>query len=208
MSTHKKIAWESWNAKIEAKFLESTYLENIKTEPYSSEYNESDKDKEFILYPPKVIYTPIGIYPEDYSFKPSDRWSCWLAYTNFGITNSIKKIIEELDGVEALKILGKYTFFIGVAKLFNSYRVKKKIETCLCSYTEQEILSNEDTQLTVDLIKEQLSTKKYWSMLVSPEGKIEYVVSDAMDKVYLDGLNNLVEMKKQGGGIILRGHNG
>ena len=45
-------------------------------------------------------------------------------------------------------------------------------------------------------------------MLVSPEGKVEYVVSDNMDKVYLDGLNNLMELKQNIGGIILRGQNG
>ena len=45
-------------------------------------------------------------------------------------------------------------------------------------------------------------------MLVSPEGKVEYVVSDAMDKIYLDGLNDLLELKHNIGGIILRGQNG
>ena len=37
---------------------------------------------------------------------------------------------------------------------------------------------------------------------------MEYVVSDNMDKVYLDGLNNLMELKQNIGGIILRGQNG
>ena len=95
-----------------------------------------------------------------------------------------------------------------MGKLFDITDVRQNIESALCAYTEQEILSNEDTQATVDLVKEQLSTNKYWSMLVSPEGKVEYVVSDNMDKVYLDGLNNLMELKQNIGGIILRGQNG
>ena len=97
---------------------------------------------------------------------------------------------------------------MGVGKLFDITDVRQTIETALCAYTEKEILSDEDTQTTVDLVKEQLSTKKYWSMLVSPEGKVEYVVSDNMDKVYLDGLNSLLELKQSIGGIILRGQNG
>ena len=45
-------------------------------------------------------------------------------------------------------------------------------------------------------------------MLVSPEGKVEYIVSDKMDKMYLDGLSGLLELKQDIGGIILRGNNG
>ena len=63
-------------------------------------------------------------------------------------------------------------------------------------------------RVTVDLVKEQLESKKYWSLFVSAEGEFEYIVSDEMDKRYLDGLNNLLEMKSLVGGIILRGSNG
>ena len=43
---------------------------------------------------------------------------------------------------------------------------------------------------------------------MSPAGEVEYVVSDEMDKGYLDGLNSLLEMKSLIGGIILRGNDG
>ena len=76
------------------------------------------------------------------------------------------------------------------------------------SYTEKEVLGNKEMRVTVDLVKEQLESKKYWSLFVSPEGEVEYVVSDEMDKIYLDGLNSLLEMKSVVGGIILRGNNG
>ena len=211
MSTHKKIAWESWNAVVEE--IES-FPSSI--EPYEEEgaqsFDQMDKPSEFgeiFIQQPKFVYTPLGIYPAESTFKPSDRWDCWIGYTNFGITKNIANILDtQVDGVEALKILGKYSFFIGVGKLFDITDVRQNIESALCAYTEQEILSNEDTQATVDLVKEQLSTNKYWSMLVFPEGKVEYVVSDNMDKVYLDGLNNLMELKQNIGGIILRGQNG
>ena len=211
MSTHKKIAWDSWIAVVDE--IDS-FPSSI--EPYEEEgaqsFDQMDKPSEFgeiFIQQPKFVYTPLGIYPAESTFKPSDRWDCWIGYTNFGITKNIANILDtQVDGVEALKILGKYSFFIGVGKLFDITDVRQNIESALCAYTEQEILSNEDTQATVDLVKEQLSTNKYWSMLVSPEGKVEYVVSDNMDKVYLDGLNNLMELKQNIGGIILRGQNG
>ena len=211
MSTHKKIAWESWNAVVEEIEAFPSSIEPYEEEAAQS-FDQMDKPSELgeiFIKQRKFVYTPLGIYPAESTFKPSDRWDCWIGYTNFGITKNIANILDtQVDGVEALKILGKYSFFIGVGKLFDITDVRQNIESALCAYTEQEILSNEDTHATVDLVKEQLSTNKYWSMLVSPEGKVEYVVSDNMDKVYLDGLNNLMELKQNIGGIILRGQNG
>ena len=92
--------------------------------------------------------------------------------------------------------------------MFNISNVRLSIEKSLCVYTEQEILNSPETKSTVDLVKSQLSAQKYWSMFVSPEGKVDYVVSNTMDKIYLDGLNGLIELKKDIGGIILRGEDG
>ena len=212
MSTHKKIAWESWNAMVQD--IEHSPPPMIdmgeeETPPSFEQLERSAEINEIFIQHPKFVYTPLGIYPAESTFKPSDRWDCWIAYTNFGVTKNIADILDtKIDGIEALKILGKYSFFIGIGKLFEISDVRQKIETTLCAYTEKEILSDENTQITVDLVKEQLSTKKYWSMLVSPEGKVEYVVSDDMDKMYLDGLNSLLELKQNIGGIILRGQNG
>ena len=97
---------------------------------------------------------------------------------------------------------------MGVGKLFDIKDVRIRMEKELCAYSEQEILSDENTQATVDLVKEQLMTKKYWSMLVSPAGDVEYIVSDKMDRIYLEDLNKLLERKQNVGGIILRGNDG
>ena len=212
MSGHKKIAWESWNAKVDL----LSYVESFQ-EPENEDYaaDQADQigqfamDPSFILEQQRILYTPIGPYPEESMLKPSDRWDCWIGYTNFPITNNISNILNKnISGIEALKILGKYSFFIGVAKLFEISDVRKSIEEALCIYTESEVLSDEQTQETVDLVKDQLKNNKFWSILVSPEGKVEYIVSDCMDRVYLDGLNNLIERKNEIGGIILRSQDG
>lgn len=208
MSTHKKIAWESWNAKVDIVSLNQP----IDTEEH--DYQEMDQMSQlgmesFIVEQQRILYTPIGPYPEESMLKPSDRWDCWIGYTNFPVTNKVSNTLnKEIEGVEALKILGKYSFFIGVAKLFDITDIRKEIEEKLCVYTESEILSDEEIQETVDLVKGQLKNNKYWSILVSPKGEVEYIVSDCMDKVYLDGLNGLLELKKRLGGIILRSQDG
>jgi len=212
MSIPKKIAWESWNAKAE-EIMTSGPDFQLEANDGETNYNDIEIPPELLspeifLQQQKILYTPLGAYPEDSPMKPSDRWDCWVGHTNFSITNNIATSIENIEGVEALRILGRYSFFIGVGKLFDIQNVRTKIEQELCVYTEQEILSDENTQATVDLVKEQLKTKKYWSMLVSPEGKVEYIVSDQMDRLYLEGLSGLLELKQDIGGIILRGTNG
>jgi hypothetical protein len=209
MSGRKKIAWESWNAKVDL-ISSAAQIQEVEDQEYEmEEVSQFPIDPGFILEQQKILYTPIGPYPEESMLKPSDRWDCWIGYTNFPITNKISNTLNKsVEGIEALKILGKYSFFIGVAKLFDISEVRKDIEETLCVYTESEILSDEEIQETVDLVKGQLKANKYWSILVSPEGKVEYIVSDYMDRVYLDGLNSLIERKNQIGGIILRSQDG
>ena len=212
MSKPKQIAWESWNARVED-IMSPKDITLPEIDASEANYSEIEIPVDF--FPPemflqqqRVLYTPLGIYPEESSLKPSDRWDCWMGYSNFDITNDIADKIELIVGVEALRVMGRYSFFIGIGKLFDIKEVRTDIEKELCVYTEQEIFSNENTQATVNLVKEQLKTKKYWSMLVSPEGEVEYIVSDKMDKGYLDGLSGLLELKQTRGGIILRGNNG
>ena len=212
MSKPKQIAWESWNARVQ-EIIENSTFAAPEIDPEQNTFNGVDIPPELIspelfLQPQKIINTPLGIYSQESTLKPSDRWDCWLGYTNFDITKRISSAIEKINGVEALRILSRYSFFIGIGRLFDIKDVRRNIEKQLCAYTEEEILSNENTQATVNLVKEQLKTKKYWSILVSPEGKVEYIVSDTMDKIYLEGLSGLLKLKQDIGGIILRGNNG
>tara|TARA_R100000008_G_scaffold84430_2_gene71793 strand:+ start:9337 stop:9984 length:648 start_codon:yes stop_codon:yes gene_type:complete len=215
MNTVKRIAWKSWNAIEEVLCYEPQLdMGNIDDIDDEDDMEAMSPEMPFPFFPiiettPKLLHTPLGLYPADSMFKPSDRWDCWIGLTNFSITNSIKDVLKnDVEGVEALKILGRYTFFVGVAGLFDFKDVRKDIESKLCDYTEQEVLSDKETQLTVDLVKKQLTKSKYWSILVAPSGKVDYVVSESLDEKYLSGLNELLELKQNLGGIILRGDHG
>lgn len=205
----KKIAWESWNSKIED-FENSDILDFDDNNEYEDdiENNYIGINPEALLAIGKIVHTPMGEYPSDSLLRPSQRWDCWIGHTNFDITKEIANKIEKIDGVEALKILGRYSFFIGVAKMFDIKDVRRDIDTNICNYTEEEILSDSELQETVDLVKKQLQSADYWSILVGPRGEVEYVSSNKMDKTYLDGLNELIVLKNKIGGIILRGTNG
>ena len=211
MNTAKKIAWSSWSALEEAIVTAESSsmldLEGIDPEEMMEESSMLPFMPIFAQPENKLIHTPLGFFPIDSHLKPSDRWDCRIGHTNFEITQSTKDILNRVDGIEALKVIGRYTFFIGIAKMFKFKDVRVDIEKQLCSYTEQEVL-DEETKITVDLVRGQLESNKYWSILVTSSGKVDYVVSNSLDQNYLDGLNKLLEAKNELGGIILRGDHG
>jgi hypothetical protein len=205
----KSIVWKSWNA-MSDQFLMSLAADLNMIEEAVGAMDE-DVGGEIIPFAFKntgVIQTPVGVFSTDSMFKPSDRWDCWIGTANFDITQEIKDKILEIDGVACLKIMDRYTFFVGVPDLQFSFNdVRQEIENQLCVYTEQEVMTDE-VKATVDLVKKQLENQKYWSILVRVNGNLDYVVSDELDQKYMERLNKLVELKQSHGGIILRGKNG
>jgi len=131
----KIIAWESWNVK-EKELAEISDLESFDME--MQEESEQIMQSDNFLSPilgeirPQVIQTPWGVVSFDSALKPSDRWDCWLGYTNFGLTHKISDKIKVIEGVEAIKVMSRYTFCIGVGKLFEFHNVRKDIENAIC----------------------------------------------------------------------------
>jgi len=211
MSVNKKIAWQSWNAVVEEIYEKNTEIEILEELLLAQEIQESHGEMPIKLIDPapRVIYTPYGMFPVDSFLKPSDRWNCWLGYTNFDITHIVQDILEETEGVEAIKTLGRYTFFIGVGKLFNPTDVRLNIENILTDTTHissPEAVSNEIND-AIESIKSQVSAKRYWSIFVSSVGEIDYIMSDALDEQYLHELNKFEDLRQKIGGIIIRSSN-
>ena len=132
----KKIAWASWNE------IEREITDDQDDILFSNNQDEDALEQslmnELLMNPmisemrPHIIHTPFGEIPADSRLKPSDRWDCWMGYTNFGITEEIQNEIQKVDGVDALKVMSRYSFCIGVAKLFKSMDVKKGIHNAIC----------------------------------------------------------------------------
>lgn len=56
------------------------------------------------------------------------NFDCWLAHTNFQITPTIKKRLNKTEGVELMKVCGRYRFLIGIGRLFKFSDVRINIE--------------------------------------------------------------------------------
>lgn len=138
----RKIEWESWNA-LELDSYKKE--ENIPNDLALMNYDERDDtpfiDKEadvnksvfenILTVPSQIIYTPFGPVPFDSQFTPTKRWDCWIGHTNFDITKSIVALVSNIEGVDILKPLSRYSFCIGIGKLFISREVKQKIQNAI-----------------------------------------------------------------------------
>jgi|TARA_R100000152_G_C6780483_1_gene213315 hypothetical protein len=213
IKSHKRIVWTSWNALAED-YIEAYHNELEKMEEELNNIDQTEMTSAPLglfmggMEKMNMLHTPFGMFPMESMFKPSDMWDCRIGVTNFSITNDIKDILaNDIEGIEALKVMGRYTFCIGIPVTFDFKDVRVDIENKICTYTETEVMT-EETQATVELVKEQLKHNKYWSILVASTGKVDYIVSDKLDHKYLEGLNKLVELKQSIGGIILRGDDG
>ena len=130
----KLIAWENWN-EIEKELTEEFDLEDIIVD---NEEESLAMANDFLMGPilsdmkPQIIQTPFGNVTAESKLKPSDRWECWIGYTNFGITEDIQSKLEHVDGVDALKVMSRYSFCVGVGKMFKFSTVRKDIENAIC----------------------------------------------------------------------------
>ena len=126
-----------------------------------------------------------------------NQFECWMGYTNFDITHSIRDKIEKVEGVELLNITSRYRFFLGIGKLFNFADVRLAIEDAL--------VLDDITKEAVNIIKDSISEDRYWVIFISKTGEILYVsTNDEDDEHYLTTLDIYQKRKKTNGGLLIQ----
>ena len=61
----------------------------------------------------------------------ANNFDCWVAHTNFNLTESIKNELDAIEGIEILRIFSRYRFLVGVGRMFEFTDVRKNVETKL-----------------------------------------------------------------------------
>ena len=56
------------------------------------------------------------------------NYDCWIGHCNFDITEETKELLDQTPGIEVLKIISRYRFFIGIGKMFEFADVRKYID--------------------------------------------------------------------------------
>ena len=200
----KKIAWENWKEKVDY-----SPPENKLEEAVEEDEDAIEKSLLSAMEIPRLVQTPLGIFHYEDKLKPSEKFDCWIGYTNFDITQNISDLIECVDGVEALEVMSRYTFFLGVGKMFNFRDVRLGIESLILEPEYPEgtltILDSDEIIRSVEIIKEQLSSEKHWAIFVSNEGDIDYAKTDNKnDEQFLKTVLFFEETKQSIGGFILK----
>ena len=95
---------------------------------YPPEYQEIQEEIEGYQEPD--MSSAFSAMPEDLSneIQMITNFDCWLGHTNFNISKSVKDRLENIRGVEVLKICSRYRFFVGIGRMFDFSDVRKEIE--------------------------------------------------------------------------------
>lgn len=126
------IVWEKWVDPF------GQYIEEAKWTDYEGSISDSLDEIDLLDYEEdeepsrdtqqiRVIASPMGLIPYNEFTAPGKIFNFWVAHTNFNITPTISKIIEESEGVEILDIFTRYRFRIGVGKCFSDSETMKHI---------------------------------------------------------------------------------
>jgi len=62
----------------------------------------------------------------------ASNFECWVAHTNFNLTEKIKNELDSIEGIEVLRVFSRYRFLVGVGRMFDFSDVRKKIEGKIC----------------------------------------------------------------------------
>ena len=136
-----KIGWQKYEALLEEQ-MSSTFItdllknsvdamteeDNTEETAYQDQEQIDDSDSIMIPMSSKLIEDAMMI----------TNFDCWLGHTNFDITPHVKRILDSTQGVELLRVMSRYRFFIGVGKMFEFTEVRKNIEEQLTQETTDE----------------------------------------------------------------------
>lgn len=190
----RRIVWEKWR---DSENYEET-VQNLNEE--SDDLVMDDESQVSINIHPYKVRTPIGEYSVLDNNLPSRMFDCWIGHANFAITEEEFNILDlEIDGIEVLRIVSKYRFFIGVAKLFKFRDVADQINKALCD-KPVEI----DESLIKDLMAQDPTIKR-WAALMYENGDVEYISSSQEEDEEFDELCK--EMSSNPKAKFIQGHN-
>lgn len=130
------IIWEKWvdpfgEDNDEAKWRD--YNDDIKDIDDLHHHEDAEIIKKSSK-PIKVIASPLGLIPYNEHTASSKIFNFWMGHTNFNITDKVKQILEQAEGVEILDIFTRYRFRIAIGKCFNDSDTMTSINNMVYQY--------------------------------------------------------------------------
>lgn len=175
----RKIQWLKW---------EDPLKPNEKLEVDDSQYQEqkdSFEEEEETTKHVRLISGPYGLIPIAEHGISSGLYKLWVGHTNFDITAKTISDIENIKGVEILKVWTRYRFWLGIGNLFDAEKVQIEIENKICN-------GHKNTKLKIikKLCSIMKSKNKSWAVCSNKNGHLETVVGLTDFEVKTEILNN------------------
>ena len=147
-------------------------------DPLLPKKHEHEEEEEEVGGSVRMVVSPQGMIPVGDEILLSSKYNLWVGYSNFDITNSVVKTIEDVQGVESLDIFSRYRFRIGIGKLFDEVQTKLLIEEVLgCITNSLDNLDDETRECVENMIKE---FDKPWCIFVLPNGEVMSYVGEEL----------------------------
>jgi|TARA_R110000824_G_scaffold231356_4_gene419188 hypothetical protein len=143
MKTRKQIGWQKYEDVIEDQ-ITNPFIDHIisklatpRDNPWEDNQEEDFFDEEDMTEEMTQGGIPISndLVQE---LSLAVNYDCWLGHANFNITPEMKTKLKKTPGVEALKIISRYRFFIGVGKMFDFAEVREFIENQHCNKIKED----------------------------------------------------------------------
>lgn len=155
---NRNIGWERW-----VDFDEDIDDDSIEDQDEGEEVENEDKIFNLV---PITIRTPLGLYNPYESMSPTKMFDCWICHTNFDISGS-EHVLDNIEGIEVLKVMTRYRIFIGIGKMFSLTDVRPKVELCL-EVTNPSLITK---------FVEEISGKERWAIFLYENGSHKIVTS-------------------------------
>jgi hypothetical protein len=142
MENQPIIIWEKWIDPFgrdvdETKWTDYNNTANDLNDllpPYDELDENFDSHKRILNNPIKVIASPLGLIPYNEHTASSKIFNFWLGHTNFNISNQIKDLIEQSEGIEILDIFTRYRFRIAIGKCFTDAVIMNNVNKKIYSF--------------------------------------------------------------------------
>lgn len=129
----KQIGWQKYEEVLKEQIkspILKEILQEIQANSFEDDEEENLEENTYENYQEQKFLISI---PENLMGEASlaSSFDCWIAHTNFNITEEVKNKVNKIDGVEILKIHSRYRFFVGIGRMFDFSKVRQDIEKAL-----------------------------------------------------------------------------
>lgn len=199
--------------------------ENYITQHTNDEEDDDDDDDDDVSGGiQSITITPFGAFKVDSKMNPFNDRLVFSGNTTFKITEDEVNKIQEIDGVEALKIISPYALIVMIGTLFEPEEVLKEVNLALeavdlamkmleddeKSVAEDELdnvleVSEELEAIVNEAIDTVSKSSDHWILYVFPNGKYWTEVFDteeAMEVSFNDFIDGRIKMTDYSEGLL------